>query len=1174
MKLQMLRLVAYGPFTDAIIDFSSAATDFHLIFGPNEAGKSSALRALRHMLFGIPVQTADNFLHAYPHLRIGARLVARDGRQIDFLRRKGKVKTLRAADDESLLEDDALAPFLGGVDQTVFEQMFAIGHEDLVRGGEEIVSGKGRIGEALFAAGAGLIRLQAVQQGLEQDCGGLFKPSGSTPRINQSLAALKTVRKIQKETLLQEKTWQTHDQALRTATDQMATVQEALQQAKQRVTLLQRILDALPLMARRKEIATALAALEGVPDLPDDFGEKRRDAEKDLKIACREMERAGASIEKIAGRIETLTVPEALLQQAAAVEALQHELGSFRKAHQDRPGLEGRMRTLQQQAAEKLAQIDQDISVASVEGLKLPPSTIGEIQDLGKAFERLTVRLDDAKTQFRKLENRLNHLADERASMPAPVDVTSLEAAFQAAMEAGPVEKRVAEQRAAIEFLKNELDRGLKRQTLWDGAPEDIDALPCPTPETIDRFETHLDDAARRIEKLLERRATTQEEITRIRLELQAIDRVHHVPTESDLIEARSLRDRGWGLIRQRLAGEPVSPVDADTFVGHIDGASGLPDAFEGSMNHADRIADRLRHEARQVSQKGLLAARQKQFQDVLAGIGNDITQAMTDHGALKTQWQALWQPAAIIPLSPKEMRAWLSAIEALRAKLAELHKIKAQAQIAADQQEALESGLRRAIEAVGAPPVPGDIRLPELIHKARAHAAVQRDRQARIASMDKDLSHLVKERQAAAAAVEDLEKALRAWRERWHRQVARIGIDTGVSPTAAMAVIDSLKEARGQMMEADVLRKRIEGIDRDAAAFNARVGERVEALAPDLATEPRDGAAELLYARLTAARKIDAERRGLLQQLAAAKQEKADAEKRISRCTASVDALCAEAGCAGADALAEMEKRAHTRKVLLHEREDLEMRLRALSAGATVDAFVAGAASLEADRIGPESEALEEKIKRLEGQRSALDQAIGTEKAELKRMDGGAVAAGHAAAAEGLLAGLEADVAHYARLKIASVILARTVEQYREKHQGPLIARASELFAAMTCGAFDRLRAEYDEKGNPVMVGIRRPHGTSVTVDGMSDGTADQLYLSLRLASLEQYLAKNEPLPFVVDDILLRFDDARALATLHVLAELSQKAQVLFFTHHRHLVDLAAAHLGVDRMVQHRLAL
>ena len=87
-----------------------------------------------------------------------------------------------------------------------------------------------------------------------------------------------------------------------------------------------------------------------------------------------------------------------------------------------------------------------------------------------------------------------------------------------------------------------------------------------------------------------------------------------------------------------------------------------------------------------------------------------------------------------------------------------------------------------------------------------------------------------------------------------------------------------------------------------------------------------------------------------------------------------------------------------------------------------------------------------------------------------------------------------------------------------------------------------------------------------------MSDGTADQLYLALRLASLEQYLNHNEPQPFVVDDILVRFDDDRSAATLKVLADLSQKTQVIFFTHHRHLVALAKNSVAPELMEQHVL--
>jgi uncharacterized protein YhaN len=87
-----------------------------------------------------------------------------------------------------------------------------------------------------------------------------------------------------------------------------------------------------------------------------------------------------------------------------------------------------------------------------------------------------------------------------------------------------------------------------------------------------------------------------------------------------------------------------------------------------------------------------------------------------------------------------------------------------------------------------------------------------------------------------------------------------------------------------------------------------------------------------------------------------------------------------------------------------------------------------------------------------------------------------------------------------------------------------------------------------------------------------MSDGTADQLYLALRIASLEDWLAHHPPVPFVLDDILINFDDQRAIAALKVLAELSNKTQVIFFTHHQHLVKLAESTLPDSVCFTHSL--
>lgn len=86
--------------------------------------------------------------------------------------------------------------------------------------------------------------------------------------------------------------------------------------------------------------------------------------------------------------------------------------------------------------------------------------------------------------------------------------------------------------------------------------------------------------------------------------------------------------------------------------------------------------------------------------------------------------------------------------------------------------------------------------------------------------------------------------------------------------------------------------------------------------------------------------------------------------------------------------------------------------------------------------------------------------------------------------------------------------------------------------------------------------------------MSGMSDGTLDQLYLSLRLASLGRYLEQNEPLPFILDDLLVNFDDLRSAETLRVLGEFAKKTQVLFFTHHQSLVDLAKKVLPGSKMI------
>jgi uncharacterized protein YhaN len=303
----------------------------------------------------------------------------------------------------------------------------------------------------------------------------------------------------------------------------------------------------------------------------------------------------------------------------------------------------------------------------------------------------------------------------------------------------------------------------------------------------------------------------------------------------------------------------------------------------------------------------------------------------------------------------------------------------------------------------------------------------------------------------------------------------------------------------------------------------------------------------------------LAAQRDGEVLRLREAEHQRDAARVRLER-------LCREAGCESPGDLPEVERRSAERGRLEDALRDCEDQLLAQSGGAGVEPFAAEVEQADADELGPLIERLGHELDDLQKEWEIVNQTIGAERGALDAMDGDDEAAEAAETMQTTLARLQVDVGRYSTLRLAAAVLQRGIERYREKNQGPVLARASRLFADLTGGTFVRLQIDDDGSG-AVLKGVRAD-GRLVGVECMSDGAHDQLYLALRLASLESWLLVHEPIPFVVDDILLNFDDQRALAALRALAELSRRTQVLFFTHHAHLVDLARRSLPPDVLI------
>lgn len=1151
MKILQLNLIAFGPFTDLHVDLSEGREGLHILYGPNEAGKSSALRALLHLLYGIPARSPDNFIHPYKKMRIGGVLRHSDGTVIEVTRRKGNVNTLRDGDDDEPVDEARFQKFLGNIDEQVFATMFGIGHEDLVRGGEEIIQGGGDVGQALFAAGSGISDLRRVQAALQDEAEALFTPAASTREINKAISAFKETQKALREAQLPGQDWERHDAALREAVARRQAVDLELQSLEAELHRLGRIWNALPLIARRQDRLKERRAFADAVLLPEDFGDRRARLLADLQVAESSRDLAREDLEETAQALAQLRVDEALIDRADRIEGLYRELGSFQKAAGDRIKLQDRRDILRSEAREILSGLRKDLSLKEADALRLERTRTVRIQELGKQYERLMERLDSAREALPRLDTRIRGLAEDLSALETPLPVEGLEEALERAAGVVALEDHLLSERGEIARTRRSLERSLERQTLWEGPLEALDRLPLPSPGDMDALERRMDEAEREVSGIRSELQEEEEALIEAAGELKGLELEGEVPTERDLDAAREHRDEVWQRVRSALeaAERPEESPESDM---------SLEEAYEAGVRRADELADRLRREADRVARKAKLVSDRETRKDRLGRLKAGLKEAESARGAAWAAWLEAWGPAGIHPRSPREMRTWLQEQRSLNERFQELMERERKAEALERDFEACRKELNHGLRALSLPPAGENDSLSALAGRCRRivqrQEALGSAREKRLAEKQEK----ERERKEAAARLHKAEQDLSRWQEQWEEAVKPLGLGAEALPAQAGAVMEDLAALFDKLKEANILHKRIAGIDRDSDAYAGRVSVLLARAAPDLKARPADQAVPELHARLNRAREDSSQRARLEKQQERQGARLRKIEAHILELTSAIDVLCEEAGCPGYEDLAEAEARSNRLRKVEADLEDLEERLRGLSGGAPVDAFLEEALKVDPDEIEGRRLRLEEEIAALREEHSVLGETIGKEKGELTRMDGGPRAAELAEAAQGILAGLERSVEAYARLRLASAVLARAVERYRDRYQGPVLERTNELFGRLTLGRFDGVRAEYDEQGTPVLMGVRPGGREIVPVSGMSDGTADQLYLALRLASLEAYLESNEPMPFIVDDILIKFDDDRALAALEVLAELSRRTQVIFFTHHRHLVDLA----------------
>lgn len=1173
MRILELELRAVGPFDDFSLDLSAGDKGLHFIYGPNEAGKSSALRALPYLFFGFPPQLDDP--HPYSSLRVGARICNDQNESLEFLRRKAAKNSLRAFDDATLVLDEALRRFLGHIDQSLFKTFFGIDHSMLVRGGQAIVEGQGDVGKILFS-GSGVSELHTVLKNLDAEMEALFLPGSRAkkPRLNDHLSKLDAARNAIRDKRLSQRDWDEQRKALERDLRRKQKAEEDLQQFSRERNGLQRVLESLPFITKRADLLARRAELAPVPTLPPDFRERRQKVEQSLRLADADRTRATAAVGSINEQLKALDIPETFLNERDAIEPISRRLGVYQQAQDDRPALDAERRRLEEDALQTLHKIDKSLELADAGSVQLPETERNRIRALGGRYDALAKQLDQSNARVSDLLTEAEDTRKRLDALPEEPDATSLRTVLKQAITLGDIEHQLAALRDEHQAADEELAINFRQLSLWSGTRAELETLSYPTTETIERFDTELAEVEQELRDVRRDIQSCQETAEDLDRKIRHLRLEQDVPTEGNLNIARRRRDEGWVLVRRAWRdGEPVDD-EIRMFLESVGkGREDLAAGFEQTIEQADDIADRLRREASRVATLSELQAQREACEERITRLTEHLGETKSRRQILLQEWSRVWERAGIAPLLPREMLAWTRQYSQLAQQAKNVRLLYNDIQRLKQRLVEQWDKLSNEIEGISHESIDSNISLVALINKAElllsSIGKVAESRKELARDLERLEGELDRGRQAAAKSQRDHDE----WQNQWADATRGLPLKPGHGPAEATVLLDLVASFSQQIRDASSLRTRIGQIDQSNAQFVTYISDLTARLSTDLTSLPADQAAAELYARFQRATKADGQRDILKDQLDSERESLRNAATTIDDMQRELSALCAEAQCSSADQLPETERRSEEKQRTDSEIESTEAQLRSLSAGQSLSDFVAQAQSLDADTIEPRIYQLDGEIEELNRElKNELGERIGATRTVLKQMDCSAGAAEAAEEAQDLAARIASDAEEYARLKLAYVILGKAIERYREAHQVPILQRASQLFSDLTVGSFSGLREDFDDNGDPELFVVRAATNQPVKVKHMSDGAADQLYLAVRLAWLENFLSKHEAIPFIVDDVLIRFDDDRAVATLKALAKLSSQTQILFFTHHRHLLNRAREVLDDDTFFMHEL--
>ncbi|WP_164010955.1 AAA family ATPase [Pyxidicoccus trucidator] len=1099
LRIDGLRVLGFGRFSNLTRELGPG---MHLLYGPNEAGKSTLLAFLRSMLFGFEKQGQPERYEPEGGGPFGGELrLSTDAGPLLVRRvasgRRSKGELLVLGPDGQPLPAERLEDALGHVNRELFFDVFAFRLEELA-GFERLTEQRGA-SEALVAASMrGARKLPEVMQRLRKSAEGLYKPNGQNPLLNETLKALEDVQARLRAEGDRPAKYFAEKERLSALGEEQRVLEVELRDAGRELERLSRLEAALADVSALAEARAELATLLELEHFPEG-GEAR------LEDALHRRRGYRAEGARLAQRLSTVDAGLERLSAPSSVRGREEALHLALVAYTERSALLRALPARRAAVVEKRRQVERELRE-----LGLPVDGPGllalELGASGRAaLEELATRLGAAETERRETSGTRARARSERERLEGAV--ARVQGELTGLQDVRPAQVR--QQQAGLGRLR--------------GVRSELDRLGEQRAELRRQFEG----------------ARTQGEPPPVEVVLP----VWWVPAVAGV--AVVLAVAAWLLAGTVAAA--LSLAGGLLLTGVLELARRRVEAARDAAleAHAARQRGRQQEEERLRAALAGLAAREEGLHRELlaaaaeAGLGPVVTPA-----DLSAREAALAEALEQAGRREVLLREW----EKLRGDHAEALSGEQRAEETLREAEARHGTLLEELAAhLAARRFPPSLPVSAALTLWRDATGLRQ----RLLDVDTEEAALAVDEQACAPVAQRL----------WEEAVAAglvASEPVSTSSTAAWTALGPMTGAMASASGTSAGRASEAGVACLASAPPGLKSASVTAasaagLAPRTArlAAPAPGALETAAARvasaLETAREQSSERRILEESRRELLAEKARLDGLSHEEELALNMLLAEGGGVDEESFRRRAAQARRHAELTHRARELSQRIEARTG-------LSDAQAREALReVGGEEglhSSLESRRARHTGaherQKAVLTEQ-GALRHQLEEWENDDVLARLRIEEESLRARVAELATRYAADRLTLALLTRARRRFEEEQQPRVVQLASEHFAALTGGRYRRVFIPTGEE-RELRVGDGERDWSAAQ---LSRGTREQLYLAFRLAVVRDFGETRGALPLIVDDVLVNFDPERARGAIRLLASLSTQHQVIAFTCH-----------------------